>query len=142
MGNQLEVTVNSTDQKLGFNGGLRDLAPISMDYIPPLGDGQGYMPLEMLLMSLASCSGGVIGLLLRKMNKTVAGVSVTAKGTRRDQHPLSFSTIDLEFTITSNDAGDKDVQQAIALSEQSLCPVWAMVKGNVEIKTAYRIVPV
>jgi len=140
MADQLEVTVNSTNQKLGYTGALRSLPPIVMDYIPPLGDGQGYMPLEMLLMSLGTCSGGTIGLLLRKMGRTVTGIKVNAKGTRRDQHPTSFRKIVLEFTVNSGDVKDVDIQKAIKLAEESVCPVWAMVKGNVEVKTEYTIV--
>ncbi len=76
MAGQLEVTVQSTNQKLGYTTTLRSLPPIAIDYIPPLGDGQGYLPLEMLLMSLSACSGGTIGLLLKKMGKTVTGIKV------------------------------------------------------------------
>jgi uncharacterized OsmC-like protein len=32
------------------------------------------------------------------------------------------------------------MQKAITLAEGSVCPVWAMVKGNVEIVTEYKIV--
>lgn len=140
MADQLQVTVTSTNQKLGYSGSLRSLPPITMDYIPPLGDGQGYLPLEMLLMSLGTCSGGTIGLLLRKMGRTVSGIKVNAKGTRRDQHPTSFQTILLEFIVNSGDVKDGDMQKAIKLAEESVCPVWAMVKGNVEVKTEYTIV--
>ncbi len=137
---QLEVTVNSTNQRLGYTGALRSQPPIPIDYIPPPGDGQGYTPLEMLLMSLGACSGGTVGLLLRKMGKTVAGIKVNVKGTRREQHPTSFQTIHLEFTVTSTDTRDADFQKAIKLAEESVCPVWAMVKGNAEITSEYKIV--
>ena len=140
MAAQLEVTVNSTNQKLGYTGALRSHAAIPIDYIPPFGDGQGYTPLELLLMSLAACSGGTIGLLLRKMGKTVTGVTVNAKGTRRDQHPTCFQKIFLEFCVSSGEVKDVDMQKAIKLAEESVCPVWAMVKGNVEIVTEYKIV--
>jgi len=136
---QLEVTVNSTNQRLGYSGALRSHPAIPIDYIPPLGDGQGYTPLEMLLMSLAACSGGTIGLLLRKMGKTVTGIKVNVKGTRREQHPTSFQKILLEFSVSSNDVKDADMQKAIKLAEESVCPVWAMVKGNAEITTEYKI---
>jgi putative redox protein len=111
-----------------------------MDYFPPLGDGQGYTGLELLLMSLAGCSATSIVYLLRKMEKNVAGFSVRAKGIRREVHPTSFHTIALEFLVTSGDADDASVKRAIHLSEESLCPVWALLKNNVEIKTEYRIV--
>ncbi len=136
----LEVTVQSTNQRLGYTAALRTHPPIPIDYIPPLGDGEGYTPLEMLLMSLGACSGGTIGLLLRKMGKTVADIKVNVKGTRREQHPTSFQKIHLEFTVTSSDAKDEDVQKSIKLAEESVCPVWAMVKGNAEITSEYKIV--
>ncbi len=136
----LEVTVSSTDQKLGYTGSLRTHPPIPIDYIPPLGDGQGYTPLEMLLMSLGACSGGTIGLLLRKMGKTVTDIKVKAKGVRREQHPTSFKSIHLEFLVTSTDVKEADMQKSIKLAEESVCPVWAMVKGNAEISTEYKIV--
>lgn len=140
MAGQLEVTVTSTNQRLGYTGALRSLPPIALDYIPPLGDGQGYMPLELLLMSLGTCSGGTIGHLLRKMGKTVASIKVNVKGTRRDQHPTSFQKILMEFTVDSGDVKDVDMQKAIRLAEESVCPVWAMVKGNAEITAEYKIV--
>jgi len=94
----------------------------------------------MLLMSLAACSGGTVGLLLRKMGKTVTGINVNAKGVRREQHPTSFQKILLEFSVSSNDVKDADIQKAIRLAEESVCPVWAMVKGNAEITTEYKII--
>ncbi len=139
MSGQLEVTVQSTNQKLGYTAALRSLTPVTIDYLPPNGDGQGYLPLELLLMSLASCSGGVLGLTLRRMGKTVAGISVSAKGTRRDSHPTSFRTIALEFTVVSGDATEADVGKALKLAEESFCPVWAMVKGNAEITASFSI---
>ncbi len=140
MAGQLEVTVQSTNQRLGYTTSLRSLPPITIDYILPLGDGQGYLPLEMLLMSLGACSSGTIGLLLRKMGKTVAGIKVDVTGARREQHPTSFQKIHLAFTVTSADTKDADVEKSIKLAEESVCPVWAMVKGNTEITTDYKII--
>lgn len=140
MAGQLEVSVQSTNQKLGYTTELRSLPPIAIDYIPPLGDGQGYLPLEMLLMSLGACSGGTLGLLLRKKGKSVTGINVNVKGTRRERHPTSFQSILLEFIIASADVTDAEIQKSLKLAEESICPVWAMVKGNTEIATAYTVV--
>lgn len=139
MAGQLEVTVHSTDQKLGYTGALRSLPPVAIDYIPPLGDGQGYLPLELVLMSLAACSGGTVALTLRKMGNKISRVTVNAQGQRRDEHPTSFQRISLEFILTAEDLEDSDVQKAIKLSEDSVCPVWAMLKNSVEIVPRYRI---
>jgi putative redox protein len=140
MGEQLEVTVNSTDQKVQCIGRARSNPEITFDYRPPLGEGQGYTPLELLLMSLAVCSVTSVVFLLRKMRKNVSGFKVNAKGIRRDVHPTSLTEIYLEFVVNSKDVADADIQKAIRLSEETYCPVWAMLKNNVEVITEYKIV--
>jgi putative redox protein len=140
MAEQLEVTVNLTNQKVQFTGISRSNSPITFDYGPPLGDGQGYTGLEMLLMSFAACSGTSIVALLRNMKKNISGFKVNGKGIRRTEHPTSFQKIFLEYTLNSKDAEDKDIEKAIQLSEEKYCPVWAMVKNNVEVVTEYKII--
>ena len=140
MGEQLEVTVTSTDQKVQCAGVARDNPVVTFDYRPPLGEGQGYTPLELLLMSLAVCSVTTIVYLLRKMRKNVSAFKVNAKGIRRDVHPTSLEKIYLEFILNSKDAADDDIQKAIRLSEETYCPVWAMLRNNVEVITGYKII--
>jgi putative redox protein len=140
MAEPLEVTVDLANQNVQFTGRSRSNPAVTMDYFPPLGEGQGYTGLELLLMSLAGCSATSIVYLLRKMDKNIAGFSVRARGLRREVHPTSFHTIVLEFAVLSADADEASVKKAIHLSEESLCPVWALLKNNVEIRTEYRIV--
>ena len=142
MAEQLEVAVELLNQKVQFKGVsmTNPDRPITFDYKPPIGDGQGYTGLELLLMSFAGCSGTSIVYLLRKMGKNISGLHVKAKGIRRDQPPLTFQKIFLEFVIHSNDTEDTNVQKAIQLSEESVCPVWQMVKNNVEVETGYKII--
>jgi putative redox protein len=89
---------------------------------------------------LLHAAAGRIGLLLRKMGKTISGIKVNTKGIRREQHPTSVQKIFLEFVVHSGDVRDADIQKAIKLAEESVCPVWAMVKGNAEIATEYKII--
>ncbi|MDR3598946.1 MAG: OsmC family protein, partial [Desulfosporosinus sp.] len=111
-----------------------------IDCLPPLGDGQGYTPLELLLISLASCSGTTVLTLLRKMRKNISGLKVNAKGIRREQPPTSFQKITLEFVINSEDVQSSEVEKAIKLTEETYCPVWTMLKNNVEVIPEFRIV--
>jgi len=137
-----EVTVDLTNQKVQFTGVSKanpDMS-VTFDYKPPIGDGHGYNGLELLLMSFAGCSGTAIVFLLRKMGKNIAGLKVKAKGLRREQPPIKFEKIFLEFLVTSPDARDADVQRAIQLAEQSVCPVWQMLKNNVDVTTEYKII--
>jgi putative redox protein len=142
MAEQLEeVTVNLTNDKVQFAGISKSnpTRPIAFDYKPPIGDGQGYNGLELLLMSLAGCSGTAIVYLLRKMGKNISGLKVNAKGIRRDQPPIKFEKIFLEFILNSKDTQEADIQKAIQLAEASVCPVWQMVKNNAEVTTEYKI---
>lgn len=139
MDSSLSVAVDLQGDKVRFSGSARSLPAVCADYFPPLGDGEGYTGLELLLLSLAACSATSVVALLRRMKRTVAAFRVNASGTRRAQHPTSFERIRLEFVLTSPDAAAADLDKAVQMSEASLCPVWAMLKGNVEIVPELRV---
>lgn len=138
MAEQLEVSVRLMNDKVQFSGNARSNPAVAFDYQPPLGDGQGYTGLEMLLMSFAACSGTAMAVLLRKSKKHITGLEVNATGIRKAQPPFSFEKITVEFVVNSRDAEDSDIQKALQLSEESMCPVWAMIKNNVEIEARFR----
>jgi len=137
MEGQYEINVKLKNDKVQFTAQTRNNPEVICDYFPPFGDGQGYTGLELLLMSLAVCSGTSVLGLLRKFGKTITGLSIHAKGTLKDEHPKAFSQIFLEFSVTSKDASDPDVQKAIQLSEEKICPVWSLLKNNVEVITGF-----
>jgi len=139
---QEKVTVRLINQKVQFIGvsDANPEQPITFDYKPPLGDGLGYNGLELLLMSLSGCSATAIVFLLRKMGKTVSGLEVHAEGIRKEKPPIKFEKIFIKFILDSKDTKDADIQKAIQLSEQSVCPVWQMIKNNAEVVPEYKII--
>ncbi len=62
------------------------------------------------------------------------------RGIMRDQPPMTFQKIFLEFILNSQDTKDEDIQKAIQLAEKSVCPVWQLLKNNVEVITEYKII--
>jgi putative redox protein len=136
----LSASVKLINDKVMFEGTARGNTPVVMDYHPPLGDDMGYTGLEMLLVSLCGCSATAIVPTLRKMKMTVNGFEVKAAGIRRDTHPTVLTEITLRFILTSPDAAADNFAKAIKLAEEAYCPVWAMLKGNVEIKTEFEII--
>lgn len=140
MANQLEVNVKLTNEKVQFIGNSRSNLAVTCDYFPPIGDGEGYTGLELLLLSLAACSSSTIVMLLRKIRKTVTGFAVHATGIRQEQPPTAFEKILLEFTLHSPDARETDMEKALELAEKTVCPVWAMLKNNVEVIPTFQIV--
>ena len=55
--------------------------------------------LELLLASLASCAGGSMVVLLRKLKQPAQGVDVNVRAVRRDQHPTLLTEIAMEFVV-------------------------------------------
>jgi putative redox protein len=131
--NILTVNVKLVNEKVKFASIADGKTEIITDYIPPLGDGKSYMPLELFLISFATCVGGTITPLLRKMGKTINNFTISVTGERRLQHPTCFEKIILDINLTSPDTSDEDLQKAIKLSEDKFCPVWAMIRGNVDV---------
>lgn len=140
MAEQLEINVKLINDKVQFTGSSRSNPAVTCDYFPPLGDGDGYTGLELLLLSLSVCSATAMVVLLRKMRKTVADFAVHATGIRQEQPPTAFEKIHLEFTLHSPDTEDADMQKALELAEKTVCPVWAMLRNNVEVVPTFQIV--
>jgi putative redox protein len=138
---ELNTSVSLVNNKLHFRGTVGDNDPVSIDYTAPLGDNLGYTSLELLLLSLSSCVGSSVLTFLRKMKKTITGCEIHAKGIRKEDHPTCFSTIILTIDLKSSDTSGEDLEKVLRLSEETYCPVWALLKGNVEIDVKHRIFP-
>jgi Predicted redox protein, regulator of disulfide bond formation len=140
MGDILEAKIKLINDKIKFSCQSKDNTKIITDYIPPLGDNEGYMPLELFLISLATCTSGTLLPLLRRMRKTIDGFEMKIEGTRKEQHPTAFSRILMDIQIQSDDMEKDDLEKALRLAEETYCPVWAMIKNNVTVETKYEII--
>jgi putative redox protein len=130
---ELNTSIVLINDKLNFKGTVGENSPISIDYIPPFGDNLGYTSLELLLLSLSSCIGSSVLLFLRKMKKVIAGLEIKTRGIRKIEHPTGFKTIYIDINLKSSDTTEFEFNKVIKLAEETYCPVWAMLKGNVDI---------
>lgn len=129
------ITVNMelVDQKVKFLGASAALPDIRvpMDYVPPLGSGEGLLGLELLAMSCAGCVSTAVVVLLRRMGKTVQGYRMQAVGYRREE-PLSLERLALHITVTSPDLLPAELDEAIRRAE-AISPVWVSIKPGVDV---------
>ena len=137
---ELNSSIVLINDKLNFKGVVDKNFPVSIDYTAPLGDNLGYTSLELLLLSLSSCVGSTILTFLRQMKKTITGCEINSKGIRKEDHPTGFKAIIMEIDLKSTDTTADDLNKVIKLSEDTYCPVLAMLKGNVEIEIKYNII--
>jgi putative redox protein len=131
---ELTASIKLINDKLHFSGVVEGNDPISIDYTPPLGDNLGYTSLELLLLSLSSCIGSTVLSFLRRMKKEITACDINSKGIRKEEHPTGFKKIYIELNIKSSDVSDSDMEKVIKMSEETYCPVWSLLKGNVEIE--------
>lgn len=136
---ELTTTIKLVNDRLNFIGTVGENTPISIDYIPPIGDNLGYTSLELFLLSLTSCLGSAVLTFLRKMNKAITNCEINATGTRRVEHPTGFKEINVDIKLESENISENEMLKVIKMSEETYCPVISMIKGNVNIKVNYKI---
>ncbi|HLP71331.1 MAG TPA: OsmC family protein [Bacteroidales bacterium] len=136
---KLKTSISLLNDKLHFEGSVSGTQPVHIDYTPPLGDNLGYTSLELLLLSLSSCLGSSALTFLRRMNKTIHDFRIESTGMRKQEHPTGFSSIEMKLIVKSPDLQKADLDKVVKLSEETYCPVWSMIKGNVDVSILYEI---
>ena len=97
-------------------------------------------PMELLLIALGSCTAvDVIGI-LQKKREDVREYRVEVHGERRDEHPRSFSRMEVHHVVTGRNISEKSVAQAIELSETKYCSVAATLRPTAEIVSSFEII--
>ena len=122
-----------------FEGLSRSGKRVELDFAPPGGSADGYTPLELLLASLAACSGQVVAGLLKRMGQEIGAFRVLARGARRAIHPTVLTEAGLVFEFRGGKVDAAAAERAVALSEERYCPVWAMLKTSVPVRAEVRI---
>lgn len=113
--------------------------PIDLDS-PVSGAGAGASPMELVLMSLAGCSGMDVISIMRKKRQPVTGLEVIARGQRSEGYPKVYTAIQLEYVCSGAGVDEQALVQSIELSRDRYCPVWAMLRLSVDISYTYRVV--
>ena len=134
----LTASIKLLNEKLHFEGKVDGNEAVSIDYTPPLGDNLGYTSLELFLLSLSSCVGSAILVLLRKMNKQIYNFEIISLGERRENHPTGFKEIILEINIKAKNITFEEMDKVINMIK-GICPVLSMLNKNVIIRFKYRL---
>lgn len=92
------------------------------------GEDTAATPMEVVLQSIAACSAMDVVSILRKKRKTIKSFSIDIQASRVDEHPKIFKEVQLVYKLESPDAGLKDLERAVELSQTRYCGVSAIVK--------------
>ena len=106
------------------------------------GHNEGFIPMEMLLVGLAGCTGMDVISILRKKRLQVTGYELHVTGVRAEDHPMVFVEITVEHIITGYHLPPEAVERAIQLSKERYCGAGAMLGKVAHLTHTYRLVEV
>ncbi len=115
------------------NGGVVQMG--DLDGVP------GIPPMELLLVSVAGCTGmDVVHILKNKKRLPVSDVRVTVRGKRRETYPQIYTEVHLHYEIAATEPiAPRDVEQAIQLSQDKYCSASAILKAVAEVTYDYAL---
>ena len=131
----------SWNGELAFEAETESGHRILLDAKPKVGgEDKGPRPMEVLLVSLAGCTGMDVASILAKKRVNLQSLTVKVNAEQAPQHPKYFTKIDVVFNLEGMDIKEEDVKQAIELSRDKYCSVSVMLKDKAEISYRWNIV--
>ncbi len=105
------------------------------------GQESGYQPTELLLYSIAGCTGVDVIRILEKQRQNVTELTIEVIAHQREEYPKWFHTFEIKYIVKGKDIDSKKVEQAIELSEAKYCSVSQTVVHEAKVTTSYEIIP-
>ncbi len=93
----------------------------------------GASPVALLLEALAGCVGADVVDILQKGRQELTGLTVLARGERREKPPRYFERIQLEVVV-SGDVDPRKAERAVRLSLDTYCSVAHTLRRDLEIE--------
>lgn len=112
------------------------LSPISMSWGE---DRTDFSPMELLLASLAGCTGIDVVDILGRMREKVTRVEVKVDAERREQHPKYWHVIDVKYEIYGDGVSEEKAGRAVTLSVEKYCSVSAMFRPEIVLRHSFSL---
>ena len=135
----MEINLIRKSGKFNFEATNESGFTVELDANPAIGgEGQGFRPMEMLLVGLGGCSGIDMVNILTKQKEDLADIKINIKATRVNTEPAIFEAIDIEFNLAGNLSQQK-VERALALTFDKYCSVANILGRSAKINFTYTI---
>jgi putative redox protein len=95
--------------------------------------------MELFLIGLAGCTGMDVVSILSKKRVPLREFRVDVEAARAPEHPKVFTNIKLSYYFRGEGIEEKDVVQAIELSQEKYCSASAMLSHSAEISYEFTI---
>jgi len=136
----MKISLKRINQNVRFEGENTAGTTVVTEGSPDIGgEGKGIRPMELLLMSLASCSSMDAVTILKKMRQPLEDMKVEVEGERdTEQVPAVFKKIHLHFDLSGPLRPEK-VEQALRLAVEKYCSVGRMLEKTATITWDFTI---
>src|SRR6267143_5871282 len=78
-------------------------------------------PMELLLIALGSCTAVDVISILKKKRQQITDYRVEVSGVRREEHPHSYTRLDVKHIVRGRAVSAQAVARAIELSDTKYC---------------------
>ncbi|PYZ96892.1 osmotically inducible protein C [Alteribacter lacisalsi] len=99
----------------------------------------GFRPFQLMVSSIAVCSGGVLRKVMEKQRMTVHDIEIEADVEREPSEANRLTKISIHYTIKGDNLSEARVEKAVHLASKN-CPMARTVEGSVEIKETFTLV--
>ena len=100
----------------------------------------GASPMELLLLSMASCACVDFVMILEKGRQKISDAWIEIGGQRREEMPRYYTDIEMHFVAKGTAIKESQVKRAIELTMEKYCSASAQIGALAEIRTSYRII--
>lgn len=102
-------------------------------------DAHGFRPYQLLVSSIAVCSGGVLRKVLEKMRMEITDIHIDAEAERIEEEANRVSKIHVHFRIQGENLDEKKIEKAMVLTRKN-CSMVQSVMGSIEVEETFEIV--
>ena len=107
---------------------------VMMDAVPAVGgEDKGSRPKELMLASLAGCSGMDVVSILKKMRVPITGLEIRVEAEVTEEHPKHYDKMHVIYAFTGQDLQLEQLTKAVELSQDRYCGVAFVYKKAMEL---------
>ncbi|GGJ61453.1 putative OsmC-like protein [Anoxybacillus voinovskiensis] len=101
-------------------------------------EAHGFRPYQLLVSSVAVCSGGVLRKILEKKRLPVQNMTIHANVTRNEREANRVEAIHLHFVLEGEELTEEKVAKSLEVTRKN-CPIVRSVEGCIRITETFEI---
>ena len=115
---------------------------VIMDAHPAVGgEDKGCRPKELMLASLAGCSGMDVVSILKKMKVEFTDLRISVTGDVTEEHPKHYERMHVVYEFTGSDLDMDKLKKAVQLSQERYCGVSYVYQQTMPVTWEIVVVP-